>query len=153
MQLRDELQKVGGLSNDPIAVQRISLQQKKIYDEAGVSVLAPLLTPIVQFPITIGLFLGIKKLCDFPLEQLKVGGYGWITDLTVPDPMYVLPLAMVVLINAQLSVSDPFWCTPSSNSLNSTPGWRKGPHQRCWSNPPHVQRVQSRYVRFRSDHG
>jgi YidC/Oxa1 family membrane protein insertase len=108
MELRNELQNIGGLSNDPIAVQRISLQQKKIYEEAGVSVMGPLLTPLVQVPVSVGLFLGVKKLCDFPLEQLKHGGYGWITDLTIPDPTYVLPLAMAVLINVQLSVSDHF---------------------------------------------
>ena len=108
MQLKDELQKIGGLSKDPIAVQRISLQQKQIYDEAGVSVLGPLLTPLVQFPISVGMFLGIKKLCDLPLEQLTVGGYGWITNLTVPDPTYALPLAIAALINVQLSVSNHF---------------------------------------------
>ena len=106
MQLRDELQKIGGLGKDPIAVQRITLQQKKIYEEAGVSLLAPLATPLVQMPVSLGLFFGIKRLCDFPLEQLKFGGFGWITDLTVPDPTYVLPLAMAILINMQLSVSN-----------------------------------------------
>lgn len=106
MQLRDELQRTGGLSKDPIAVQKISLQQKQIYQEADASLVAPIATPLVQLPVSLGLFFGIKRLCDFHLEQLKVGGYGWITDLTVPDPMYVLPLAMCVLVNAQLSVGD-----------------------------------------------
>ena len=105
MQLKEELEKAGGASMDPIAVQRVSLQQKKIYEEAGASLLAPLITPFVQIPVSIGLFLGLKRLYDFPLEQLKVGGYGWITDLTVPDPTYMLPLAMAALVNVQLSVS------------------------------------------------
>jgi YidC/Oxa1 family membrane protein insertase len=104
MELRNELEKTGGLAKDPIAVQRISLQQRKIYEEAGVSLLASIATPIVQMPISLGLFFGIKRLCDFPLEQLKVGGFGWLTDLTVADPTYVLPLAMAALINVQLSV-------------------------------------------------
>ena len=108
MELKGELQKIGGLSNDPIAVQRISLQQKKIYEEANASMLAPIATPLVQLPVSLGLFFGIKRLCDLPLEQLKVGGLGWITDLTVPDPTYVLPLAMAVLVNVQLSVGDQF---------------------------------------------
>jgi len=107
-ELRGELQKIGSMSNDPIAVQRISLQQKKVYEEAGASFLAPLATLLVQPPISLGLFFGIKRLCELPLEQLKVGGYGWIADLTVPDPTYALPLAMAVLINVQLTVSDHF---------------------------------------------
>ena len=112
MQLREELQRTGGLSKDPIAVQRISLQQKQIYEEAGASLAAPMITPFIQIPVSIGLFIGIKKLCDFPLEQLKVGGYGWITDLTVPDPTYALPLVMMALINVQLSVSNRSYFAP-----------------------------------------
>ena len=119
MELREELQKVGGVSMDPIAVQRISLQQKRIYEEAGVSIASSLVAPLIQMPVSLGLFLGIKRLCDFPLEQLKIGGYGWITDLTVPDPTYVLPLAMAVLVNVQLSVSDHLPYISSSNSLIS----------------------------------
>ena len=103
-ELKDQLQKTG-FAQDPIAVQRISLEQKKIYEEAGVSVLGPLMAPLTQLPVSLGLFFGIKKLCDFPLEQLKVGGFGWITDLTVADPMYVLPFAMAAVVNMQLSVS------------------------------------------------
>ena len=111
MQLKDELQKIGGLSKDPIAVQRITLQQQQIYQEAGVSLVAPLLTPLIQFPVSLGLFFGIKRLCEFPIAQMQVGGFGWITDLTVPDPTYMLPLAMAALINVQLSVSNHFWRT------------------------------------------
>ena len=107
MELRNELQKTGGLTNDPLAVQKISLQQKKVYEEAGVSLLGPFMAPLVQLPVSMGLFLGVKKLCDFPLEQLKVGGLGWITDLTVADPTYSLPLGMVAMIYVQLFVSAP----------------------------------------------
>lgn len=108
MQLREELQKTGGPTKDPIGIQKISLQQKKIYQDAGVSMMGPLLTPLVQAPVSLGMFLGVKRLCDFPLEQLKVGGLGWITDLTVPDPTYLLPLAVFALINVQISVGDQF---------------------------------------------
>lgn len=117
MQLRGELEKTGGLNKDPMAVQRITLQQKQIYEEAGASLVAPIATPFVQIPVSIGLFVGIKRLCDFPLEQLKVGGYGWITDLTVPDPTFALPLAMMALINIQLSVSNRSYAIPPPKNL------------------------------------
>lgn len=105
VELRNQLQKLGGLTNDPVAVQRVSLQQQQLYEEAGVSVVGSFMTPLIQMPISMGLFLGIKKLCDFPLEQLKVGGFSWITDLTAVDPTYTLPLAMLAIIQVQLSVS------------------------------------------------
>jgi YidC/Oxa1 family membrane protein insertase len=120
MELRNELQKTGGLTKDPIAVQKITLQQKKIYEEAGVSLMGPFMTPLVQLPISMGLFLGIKRLCDFPLEQLKVGGFGWIPDLAAADPTYTLPLAMFATIHAQLYVSAcPSRCMASPRPLTS----------------------------------
>ena len=121
MELRDQLQKTGGLGENPIAVQRITLQQKKIYEEAGVSLLAPIATPLAQVPTSMGMFFGIRSLCNLPLEQLKTGGFGWITDLTIADPTYALPLAMVAMMNVQLSVSARFRRTPPNHSLNFTP--------------------------------
>lgn len=102
-ELRD---KMSGISNrDPIALQRISLQQKKIYEEAQVSMLQPLMVPALQLPLSLGMFFGIKKLCALPLLQLQVGGLSFLPDLTVADPTYLLPIAMAALINVQLSVS------------------------------------------------
>ena len=155
MKLRNELQNTGGLTRDPLAVQRISLQQKKVYEEAGVSLFGPLMTPLLQVPISMGLFLGIKKLCDFPLEQLKVGGTGWITDLTVADPTYALSLAMVAMIHVQLSVSvypahDLLWHSP----LFSPVGWCQGPRHKYNSGQAHIQRVQDSFARvFTVVHG
>lgn len=97
---------MSGISNrDPIALQRISLQQKKIYEEAQVSMLQPLMVPALQLPLSLGMFFGIKKLCALPLLQLQVGGLSFLPDLTVADPTYLLPIAMAALINVQLSVS------------------------------------------------
>lgn len=101
-ELRDQM--TGLSTRDPIAMQRISLQQKKIYEEAQVSMLQPLLVPAIQLPLSLGMFFGVKRLCELPLEQLKWSGLSYLPDLTVADPTYMLPLAMAVLINAQLSV-------------------------------------------------
>lgn len=91
-------------TGDKLAVQRIALKQRRVYDESGVSMLPMLLLPFVQLPVTLGMFFGVKRLCALPLEQLHWSGVSFLPDLTVADPFYVLPIAAAVLMNVQLSV-------------------------------------------------
>ena len=75
-----------------------------IYEKAGVSVAGMAVAPFIQLPVTLGMFFGVKKLCDLPLEQLKYGGFAWVPDLTVADPTWALPIIATVLMNVQISV-------------------------------------------------
>jgi len=115
-ELRNQM--TGLSTRDPIAMQRISLQQKKIYEEAQVSMLQPLLVPAIQLPLSLGMFFGVKRLCELPLEQLKWSGLSYLPDLTVADPTYMLPLAMAVLINLQLSVGAKEMTTDAAQTLH-----------------------------------
>ena len=71
----DEAYKTG----DKLAVQRVALKQRKVYEELGVSML----------PVTLGMLFGVKRLCALPLEQFNWNGVSFLPDLTVPDPCYV----------------------------------------------------------------
>lgn len=90
---------------DQLAMQRAVMQQKLIYDKAGVKMGRMAMLPFVQLPVTLGMFFGVKTLCDLPLAQLKYSGFGLITDFTIADPTYVLPVISAALMNLQLSVS------------------------------------------------
>ena len=57
-----------------------------------------------EMAIHLGMFFGVLRMCYAPVEQLKVGGLGWLTDLTSPDPYYILPLVATALCNLQISV-------------------------------------------------
>lgn len=92
-------------SGDPLAMQQAILKQRIVYDKIGVSMGSMALMPFVQLPVTLGMFFGVKSLCDLPLEQLKWGGLSVLPDLTVADPTYTLPVLCAVAMNAQLSVS------------------------------------------------
>lgn len=48
--------------------------------------------PLMQAPIFMGMFFGLKKMPDLFPEELSTGGMYWFVDLTVADPLYVLPL-------------------------------------------------------------
>ncbi|KAI0053092.1 hypothetical protein FA95DRAFT_1482584 [Auriscalpium vulgare] len=93
-------------TRDKLAVQRAALQQRKVYEDAGVSMLPMLAMPFVQLPVTLGMFFGVKRLSLLPLEQLHWSGVGFMPDLTVADPYYILPIISAVAMNVQLTVSE-----------------------------------------------
>ncbi|OSD00024.1 hypothetical protein PYCCODRAFT_1446472 [Trametes coccinea BRFM310] len=103
-EIRDEMA-AAQKKRDTLAMQRAALRQKMIYEKAGVSIAGMAVAPFVQLPVTLGMFFGVKKLCDLPVEQLKYSGFEWVPDLTAVDPTWTLPIIATVLMNVQISVS------------------------------------------------
>lgn len=91
-------------TRDPVKTQKLLLKQKQIYKDAGVDLVQSVTNGLVQIPVTLGMFFGIKKMCEFPVEQLKYSGIDLIPDLTVADPTWILPVLCTVLINIQMRV-------------------------------------------------
>lgn len=113
-------------SGDRLALQRHALKMRKMYQDAGVSMGATALIPIIQIPVTLGMFFGVRKLCDLPLLQLTHSGLDILPNLTVPDPYMVLPVLLCAAINFQINVSHHFsastvllMCNPSRLVLPS----------------------------------
>ena len=101
--MKQEMDAVRG-TKDPLAMQRVALKQKKIYEDAGVELGPMMLNPFVQLPVTLGLFFAVRKMCTLPVEQLKQSGLAILPDLTVPDPYFILPILATALINIQIAV-------------------------------------------------
>ena len=40
-------------------------------------------------------------MANCPVDSMKTGGLSWFTDLTVPDPYYILPLLTSVTLFIQ----------------------------------------------------
>lgn len=97
-------------SRDSFKVGMAGQEMQKAYKDAGVSMGKMVLFPLVQLPPAIGLFLGVKKLCTLPVEQLTHSGFSLVPDLTLIsgtaafDPYYILPLIGCAALNAQLKV-------------------------------------------------
>jgi YidC/Oxa1 family membrane protein insertase len=69
--------------------------------EHDVSPFRGMILPLVSMPLFISLFFGLRKLAALPLPQLHEGGFGWVLDLTLPDPLFILPvtsLAFQILV-------------------------------------------------------
>jgi len=89
---------------DTLALQKQVLKMKKMYDDAGVNMGTTFLSPFIQVPVTLGVFFGVKTMCQLPVPQLTHSGLSILQDLTVPDPYMVLPIAFCAAVNLQISV-------------------------------------------------
>lgn len=67
-------------------------QMKALFKKYDVKPISTIAAPLLQAPLFIGMFFGMKKMPDIFTEQMSTGGIMWFTDLTVPDPTYVLPI-------------------------------------------------------------
>ena len=90
---------------DTLALQKHALKMRKLYQDAGVNLGITALSPFVQIPVTLGLFFGVKKMCELPVPQLAHSGLDILPDLTVADPYLALPIALCAAVNLQISVS------------------------------------------------
>ncbi|KAL0943335.1 YidC/Oxa1 family membrane protein insertase [Colletotrichum truncatum] len=46
----------------------------------------------LQIPFGYGMFRVLNGACSIPVPGLENGGFLWVTDLSVPDPLYILPI-------------------------------------------------------------
>jgi len=67
-------------------------QMKALFKRYEVKPIAAFGAPLMQAPLFLGMFFGMKKMPDLFTEQMSTGGIMWFTDLTVPDPTYILPI-------------------------------------------------------------
>jgi len=93
-------------TQNPLELQKAAQAMSRFYKSHNISPLAGLVS-LVQLPVTFGLFFGVQKMCNFPLEQLRDSGVSFLPDLTASDPTMVLPLAMFVLVNTQIKAGLP----------------------------------------------
>lgn len=63
--------------------------------------------PMLQLPIGIGMFRLIKGMSELPVPSFEAGGLLWFTDLTVADPLFILPIATGILMMAGMRVFYP----------------------------------------------
>lgn len=109
--------------------EKAAQAQMELYRQYGVNPLAGCLPLLIQFPILIGLYRAIvATLAATPLELLDLSGRLWVPalasqvplqnkflwlNLAVPDPLYILPVLVVVTTWLQQKLLMP--STPSSS--------------------------------------
>uniref|UniRef100_A0A6G1SCR7 Mitochondrial inner membrane protein OXA1L n=1 Tax=Aceria tosichella TaxID=561515 RepID=A0A6G1SCR7_9ACAR len=71
------------------ALARTKLQI--LYKEHGLSMKDRLMPILIQAPMYMSIFFLLRTLTSVPAEGLTTGGTLWFTNLTVPDPLFILP--------------------------------------------------------------
>ncbi len=84
----DELRKEH--KDDP---QMLQQEMMKLYRERGANPLGGCLPIFVQLPIFLVLYYTIREFDK--LESFRTGGLLWFQDLTVYDPLYILPVLYI----------------------------------------------------------
>lgn len=88
--IRDEVV-VAMRSGNRALAEKKQEEQKAIMTAAGVHPGRVLMGPLLQFPVFISFFVGIRRMTTSNPELLT-GGTAWFTDLSTKDPTYILPI-------------------------------------------------------------
>lgn len=100
-------------SQDSVASAALLAQMKQLYKENDCSPYKSILGPLVQLPMFVSFFFGIRGMAYLPVESFKTGGYLWFQDLTLYDPYFVLPficsfsMLASIELGADVGVSNP----------------------------------------------
>ena len=85
------------LFTDPIQLNDLFMENK-------CHPLKGFISPLVQAPIFISFFIGLRKMAAAPVESLTTGGGLWFPDLTQGDPYHVLPIIASATMLATIEV-------------------------------------------------
>jgi len=88
-----------------LEMSKLQQDQLKLYKSVGISPLGGLVGPVFQIPVALGMFIGLKKMCELPVAQLTTSGLDFLPDLTVADPTGLLAPAFAVTLFWQMTVT------------------------------------------------
>jgi YidC/Oxa1 family membrane protein insertase len=83
--------------------RRMQQELTAIYKENGVSPLGGCLPLLLQMPI----FIALYSVLRYSLDMRQAYFFGWLTDLSEPDPYYILPIVMSIAMFVQQKMMTP----------------------------------------------
>jgi YidC/Oxa1 family membrane protein insertase len=72
-------------------------RMRAVMKKHNVSMLGPFIPMLFIVPFSFGAFRSLRAMGALPVPSLETGGFGWVLDLTVADPTYMLPLASAAM--------------------------------------------------------
>lgn len=98
-------------AGDTAATMEARSELSRIHARAGVKPWKTFV-PMLQIFLGYGSFRLIRGMASLPVPGLETGGFGWITDLTLSDPLHVLPLATGAMFYLTMKVCCPAFDSP-----------------------------------------
>src|SRR5215203_4600270 len=89
--LKPDMDRIRSEYKDDVQTQRAEMA--KLYQERKVNPLGGCLPVFIQLPIFLVLYYTIRQFDK--LESFRTGGLLWFQDLTVYDPLYILPVLYI----------------------------------------------------------
>ncbi len=83
--------------------KRMQEELQKVYKEHGVSPFGGCLPLLLQMPI----FIALYNVLRYSLDMRQAGFVGYITDLSEPDKLFILPIIMAVMMFLQQKMMTP----------------------------------------------
>ncbi|CDI98651.1 cytochrome oxidase biolocus tagsis protein [Echinococcus multilocularis] len=80
------------VTSDYVEMMKVSQELQHLMKNNDINPLNSMRLVLIQVPIFLSVFAGLRGMAQLPVESLQTGGLGWFADLTVCDPLYILPL-------------------------------------------------------------
>ncbi|KAL1780427.1 mitochondrial inner membrane protein OXA1L [Sigmodon hispidus] len=80
------------LAGDHAELCRASIEMATYQRKHDIKFFRPLILPLTQAPLFISFFIALREMANLPVPSLQTGGLWWFQDLTISDPIYVLPV-------------------------------------------------------------
>lgn len=78
-------------ARDTDQMRVITAELRDLYSVAGIK-MWKIFVPMLQVPLGFGTFRLMRGMADLPVPGLDEAGLFWLTDLTLPDPYFILPI-------------------------------------------------------------
>jgi YidC/Oxa1 family membrane protein insertase len=108
--IQDRYKKYG--MRDP-RKQEMNKEVMAVYSREGINPMGSCLPMLAQMPIWFGLY----RMLTVTLELRHAAWIGWINDLSGPDPYYVLPVLMAILMYAAQKMTPMTATDPSQQRM------------------------------------
>ncbi|KFO27516.1 Mitochondrial inner membrane protein OXA1L [Fukomys damarensis] len=82
------------LAGDNAEFYKASIEMTAYQKKHDIKFFRPLILPLTQAPIFISFFIALREMANLPVPSMQTGGLWWFQDLTVSDPMFILPVAV-----------------------------------------------------------
>lgn len=92
-----------GKDKDRLLMQQCQQEMQRIRRKVGIKVWK-MAIPLTQVFLGYGTFRLMRGMSLLPVPGLETGGLLWIHDLTISDPLYVLPLATTFMFFSVMKV-------------------------------------------------
>lgn len=91
-----------------LQVHKLQLATRQLFEDNKCGPLRGLMLPLIQMPLFISFFFALRGMAAAGLPDFTTGGVAWFTNLSIPDPYYVLPVVSAAATLAVLQVSRTF---------------------------------------------